>query len=182
MDELSYEVGIDPLELRKLNFSTQDENAGKQFTSKALDVCYREGAAAFGWSKRKPEPRAMRESHEFIGWGVSTGVWEAILQEAEARARLTDDGKLEVSTAASDIGNRYMDHPDADRRRCVWTFRSGGQSADGDSALPASPVEGGSWTAASNGFAVQAACECREERSVQACEARGQFAIGGCKV
>ena len=29
----------------------------------------------------------------------------------------------------------------------------------GDSTLPASPVEGGSWTAASNGSAVQAACE-----------------------
>ena len=159
MDELSYEVGIDPLELRKLNFSTQDENAGKQFTSKALDVCYREGAAAFGWSKRKPEPRAMRESHEFIGWGVSTGVWEAILQEAEARARLTDDGKLEVSTAASDIGTG------------TWTILTqigadafglpieAVQARIGDSALPASPVEGGSWTAASNGSAVQAACD-----------------------
>jgi xanthine dehydrogenase YagR molybdenum-binding subunit len=29
----------------------------------------------------------------------------------------------------------------------------------GDSTLPASPVEGGSWTAASNGSAVQAACD-----------------------
>lgn len=159
MDELSYEVGVDPLELRRLNFAFKDENTDKQFTSKALEACYREGAAAFGWDKRKPEPRAMRQGHELIGWGVSTGMWEASLQKAEARARLTGDGKLEVSTAASDIGTG------------TWTILTqiGADALGlpieavtariGDSALPASPVEGGSWTAASNGSAVQAACD-----------------------
>ena len=62
------------------------------------------GAAAFGWSKRKPEPRSMRDGQELIGWGVSTGMWDAFLQKAEASAKLTADGRLEVSTAASDIG------------------------------------------------------------------------------
>jgi xanthine dehydrogenase YagR molybdenum-binding subunit len=159
IDELSYELGIDPLQLRRVNFAYKDENTGKQFTSKALESCYREGAAAFGWDKRKPEPRSMREGHELIGWGISTGVWDAFLQKAEARARLTADGKLEVSTAASDIGTG------------TWTILTQigadalGLPIDavtariGDSTLPTSPVEGGSWTAASNGSAVQAACE-----------------------
>jgi xanthine dehydrogenase YagR molybdenum-binding subunit len=159
MDELSYELGIDPLQLRRVNFAYKDENTGKQFTSKALESCYREGAAAFGWDQRKPEPRSMREGHELIGWGISTGVWDAFLQKAEARARLTAEGKLEVSTAASDIGTG------------TWTILAqiGADALGlpieavtahiGDSSLPTSPVEGGSWTAASNGSAVQAACE-----------------------
>jgi xanthine dehydrogenase YagR molybdenum-binding subunit len=159
MDELSYELDIDPLQLRRVNFAYKDENTGKQFTSKALESCYREGASAFGWDQRKPEPRSMREGHELIGWGISTGVWDAFLQKAEARARLTAEGTLEVSTAASDIGTG------------TWTILTqiGADALGlpieavtariGDSSLPTSPVEGGSWTAASNGSAVQAACE-----------------------
>ncbi|MBS0531239.1 MAG: xanthine dehydrogenase family protein molybdopterin-binding subunit [Proteobacteria bacterium] len=163
LDELSYEVGIDPLEIRRLNFASKDENTDKQFTSKALHACYREGAAAFGWDKRKSVPRSMQDGHDLIGWGVSTGMWDAFLQKAEATAKLSADGKLEVSTAASDIGTG------------TWTILTQiGADAFGlpledvtarigDSTLPTSPVEGGSWTAASNGSAVQAACEAAKE-------------------
>jgi xanthine dehydrogenase YagR molybdenum-binding subunit len=159
LDELSYEVGIDPLEIRQLNFASKDENTDKQFTSKALHACYREGAAAFGWKKRNPAPRSMQEGHELIGWGIATGMWDAFLMKAEASAKLSADGKLEVSSAASDIGTG------------TWTILTqigadalGLRLEDvtariGESTLPSSPVEGGSWTAASNGSAVQAACE-----------------------
>jgi xanthine dehydrogenase YagR molybdenum-binding subunit len=159
LDELSYEVGIDPLEIRRLNFASKDENTDKQFTSKALHACYREGATAFGWEQRTPAPRSMKDGHGLIGWGVSTGMWDAFLQKAEASARLTADGRLEVSTAASDIGTG------------TWTILTqiGADALGlplqdvtariGESTLPTSPVEGGSWTAASNGSAVQAACE-----------------------
>jgi xanthine dehydrogenase YagR molybdenum-binding subunit len=159
MDELSYELDIDPLELRRINYASKDENENKQFTSKALHACYRQGAEAFGWRRRQPAPRSMREGHELIGWGVSTGVWEASLQKNEAKARLTADGRLEVSTAATDLGTG------------TWTILSQ-VAADafglpleavtahiGDSELPASPVAGGSWTAASSGSSIQAACE-----------------------
>ena len=61
LDELSYEVGIDPLEIRRLNFASKDANTDKQFTSKALHACYREGAAAFGWESRKPAPDRCRK-------------------------------------------------------------------------------------------------------------------------
>jgi xanthine dehydrogenase YagR molybdenum-binding subunit len=159
MDELSYEVGIDPLELRRINFSDKDESSGKLFTSKALLECYRQGADAIGWSRRRAQPRSMRDGHELVGLGMSSGMWDASLMKAAARARLTADGMLEVSTAASDIGTG------------TWTILAqiGADALGlplesvrpniGDSSLPSSPVEGGSWTAASNGSAVQAACE-----------------------
>jgi xanthine dehydrogenase YagR molybdenum-binding subunit len=163
LDELAYEVGIDPLEIRRINFATKDENTDKEFTSKALLACYAQGAEAFGWSSRKPRPRATKDGHDLVGWGVSTGMWDAFLQKAEARAKLCADGRLEVSTAASDIGTG------------TWTILAqiGADALGlplrhvraliGDSSLPTSPVEGGSWTAASNGSAVQAACDAVKE-------------------
>ena len=53
MDELSYEVGIDPLKLREVNFTAKDEATGKELTSKDLLSCYAQGAAAIGWQRRK---------------------------------------------------------------------------------------------------------------------------------
>ena len=159
MDELSYKVGIDPLELREINFTEKDEATGKSLTSKALRSCYEQGAAAIGWMRRKLEPCSMTDGHERIGLGMATGMWEAMMMKAAAKARLTADGRLEISTAASDIGTG------------TWTILAqvGADALGmpieavvpliGDSALPSSPVEGGSWTAASNGSAVQAACE-----------------------
>jgi xanthine dehydrogenase YagR molybdenum-binding subunit len=159
MDELAYEVGIDPLELRIRNFTHRDQNQDKEITSKALHACYREGAARFGWGKRSMEPRSMRDGHELVGWGMATGVWEAQVSPAEAKVRLSSDGKVVVSAAASDIG--------------TGTYTILGQlGADafdvpikdatvkiGDSSLPKTAVEGGSWTAASSGSAVQVAAK-----------------------
>lgn len=159
LDELAYELGIDPLEMRRINFAQKDENTNKEFTSKALMECYRAGAAAFGWERRAQQPRAMRDGRQLVGWGVSTGIWDAFLQKAQASATLKQDGTLEVATAASDIGTG------------TWTILTqigadafglpleDVQARIGDSSLPMSPVEGGSWTAASNGSAVQAACD-----------------------
>lgn len=159
VDELAHEAGVDPLKFRRDNFSTIDETTGKQFTSKALEQCYSRGAAAIGWQRREAQPRSRRDGHELVGLGMATGMWEASLMKAAAEAKLTADGRLQVSTAASDIGTG------------TWTILSqiGADALGlniesvvtliGDSSLPKSPVEGGSWTAASNGSAVAAACE-----------------------
>ena len=58
MDELSYAVGIDPLELRLKNYSEMDQNEDKPFTSKALKECYRQGAERFGWGSTRLRPRS----------------------------------------------------------------------------------------------------------------------------
>jgi xanthine dehydrogenase YagR molybdenum-binding subunit len=159
VDELCHDIHIDPLAFRRLNFASTDENTGKMLTSKALLSCYEQGAAAIRWDRRLAKPRSLKEGREYVGIGMATGMWDAFLMKAAAEAKLTADGRLEVSTAASDIGTG------------TWTILAQvgadalGLSLDaitpriGDSSLPASPVEGGSWTAASNGSAVMAACE-----------------------
>lgn len=76
MDELAYAAGIDPLEFRLKNYSERDGNEDKPFSSKALRDCFRQGAERFGWARRNPKPRSMREGNELVGWGMATGIWE----------------------------------------------------------------------------------------------------------
>ena len=77
LDELSYALKIDPLELRLINYAETDPDNGKPFSSKELKECYRQGAERFGWKARKPEPRSMRDGGLLVGWGMATGTWGA---------------------------------------------------------------------------------------------------------
>src|SRR5918996_5045009 len=104
IDELAVALKLDPLELRLRCYSDRDQTTGLPYSSKNLRECYRQGAEAFGWSKRNPQPRSMRDGNELLGWGMATGVWEALQMPASARIVLTANGHAEVATAASDIG------------------------------------------------------------------------------
>ena len=104
MDELAVALKLDPMELRLRCYSDRDQNHGLPYTSKQLQECYRQGAETFGWSKRNPEPRSMRDGIELVGWGMATGIWEALQMPMAARIVLTGNGHAEVSCATSDIG------------------------------------------------------------------------------
>jgi xanthine dehydrogenase YagR molybdenum-binding subunit len=159
MDELAVALKLDPVELRLRCYSDKDQNADVPYTSKQLRECYRQGAEAFGWDKRKPEPRSMRDGSELVGWGMATGVWEALQMPTAARIVLTANGHAEVSCAASDIGTgtyTILAQVAAD----VLGLPIDNISIKlGDSTLPQAPVEGGSWMAASASHAVVTTAE-----------------------
>jgi xanthine dehydrogenase YagR molybdenum-binding subunit len=145
--------------LRLKNYAEKDSSSGKRFSSKELRECYRLGAERFGWSNRNPQPGSMREGETLVGWGVATGVWESSQTPTCAKAVLTADGKLIVSSATADIGTgtytimtqiagETLGLPIED-----VTFKLG------DSSLPNAPVEGGSFTAATVGTAVKKVCD-----------------------
>ena len=46
----------------------------------------------------------MREGNELVGWGMATGIWEAMQMTASARAVLTANGSVEIASATADIG------------------------------------------------------------------------------
>src|SRR4026207_953899 len=70
LDELAYKLKIDPLEMRIRNHADRDPSNNLPFSSKSLLECYRLGAEKFGWSRRKPEPRSMRDGRYLIGMGM----------------------------------------------------------------------------------------------------------------
>ena len=104
MDEIAVALKLDPIELRLRCYSDRDQHEDKPYSSKALRECYRQGADAFGWSERSPEPRSMRDGSELVGWGTATGVWEALQVPITVRILLTANGHAEVACATSDIG------------------------------------------------------------------------------
>lgn len=162
MDELSYALRMDPLALRLKNYAEFDGNSGKPFSSKALRECYAQGAALFGWAARQPEPRATLEGRELVGWGMATGVWDAMQMYANARAVLhAQPGgvALVVSCATTDIGTGTYTAMSLIAAASLGLSIEAVSFELGDSTLPAAPLEGGSWTVASVGSAVDAVCE-----------------------
>ena len=149
MDELAVALKLDPVELRLRCYSERDQHENRPFSSKALRECYRQGADAFGWSKRNPEPRSMRDGGDLVGWGMATGVWEALQMPITVRIVLSANGHAEVACATSDIGTgtyTIMAQVAADTLGLPLDSIS---IKLGNSSLPQSPVEGGSWIAAS---------------------------------
>jgi xanthine dehydrogenase YagR molybdenum-binding subunit len=159
MDELAVALKLDPVELRLRCYSDRDQNEDVPYTSKALRECYRQGAEAFGWSQRKAEPRSMRDGNDLVGWGMATGVWEALQMPAAARIVLTANGHAEVSCAASDIGTGTYTILAQVAADTLGLPIENITIKLGDSTLPQAPVEGGSWMAASASHAVAATAE-----------------------
>ncbi len=172
MDELAWAAGVDPVQLRLTNYAETNQNEGKPYSSKELRACYQQGADAFGWSKRSPQPRSMRVGNQLIGYGMATGVWEAMQMPASARATLTADGRLIVASATCDIGpgtatvmtQIAADTLGMDPARVEFRL--------GDSSLPKAPLQGGSFTVSSVGSAVREACLALAE---QLCDAARQL-------
>jgi xanthine dehydrogenase YagR molybdenum-binding subunit len=157
MDELAFELGIDPIELRLRNEPAIDEDKSLPFSSRSLRECYALGAARFGWGRRTSRPRSMRDGRLLIGWGMAAATYPANQGTASARVRLLPDGTAEVEAAASDMGpGTYtsMTQVAADALGLPITqvrFRLG------QSDFPPTPPHGGSMTMASVGSAVRAA-------------------------
>ncbi|PSO18186.1 xanthine dehydrogenase family protein molybdopterin-binding subunit [Bradyrhizobium sp. MOS003] len=159
MDELAVALKLDPLELRLKCYSDRDQSEDLPYTSKQLRECYARGAEAFGWSRRDPTPRSMRDGKELVGWGMATGVWEALQMPVAVRIVLTANGHAEVSCAASDIGTGTYTIVAQVAADALGLPIENISVRLADSTLPQAPVEGGSWMAASSAHAVLAAAE-----------------------
>jgi xanthine dehydrogenase YagR molybdenum-binding subunit len=163
MDELAYAAKLDPLALRLINYSDRDQIEDRPYSSNALRECYRQGAEKFGWSRRNPQPRSMRDGNELIGWGMATGIWEAMQMKASARAVLTANGSVEIASATADIGPGTYTMMAQIAAEMLGVPLENVTARLGDSSLPDAPVEGGSFTTSSVGSAIHMACRAVQE-------------------
>ncbi|MFE8953527.1 xanthine dehydrogenase family protein molybdopterin-binding subunit [Streptomyces althioticus] len=106
LDELAYEVGVDPIELRLRNHTDVDAMSGHPWSSSGLKECYERGARSFGWADRDPRPGARREGNWLIGTGMATASYQVAppANPQRARARLYADGTAVVQAATPDFG------------------------------------------------------------------------------
>jgi xanthine dehydrogenase YagR molybdenum-binding subunit len=182
MDELAYAANVDPLALRLLNYSDKDQTEDKPYSSKELRECYRQGAERFGWSRRNPQPRSMRDGNELVGWGMATGIWEAMQLEASAKAVLTANGSLEVASATADIGPGTYTMMTQVAAEMVGVPIAHVTARLGDSSLPHAPVEGGSFTTSSVGCAIHAACQAVQKEVLRLAQKAPRSPFAGAKL
>ena len=182
MDELAYTAGLDPLELRLINYSDKDQIEDKPYSSKELRQCYRQGAERFGWSKRNPQPRSMRDGNELVGWGMATGIWEAMQMPASARAVLTANGSVEIASATADIGPGTYTMMTQLAAEMLGVPLDHVTAKLGDSTLPDAPVEGGSFTTSSVGSAIDAACRAVQQELLRLAQLAGGSPLAGARL
>jgi len=160
IDELAHEMNLDPIELRMRNEPERHPVSGTAFSQRALRKAYEDGASAFGWDRRSPKPGSRRTGEWQIGMGCATGSFPyARMPSATIRIRLGRDGTAILSSSAQEMGmgtaTVQVQHA-ADRLGLPMeaiTFEMG------DSALPASPMAGGSSQTVSVAGAIIAATE-----------------------
>ena len=104
MDELAYATGVDPVELRLRNDTDTDPYSGRPFSTRALRECLTKGAARFGWDRRSPEPRSMRDGRYLIGQGMAAAIYTHWRWPGKARVTINGGGSALVEAAAHDIG------------------------------------------------------------------------------
>ena len=156
LEELAAELGLDPLELRRKNYSTSNEgDTGIVYSSKGLDKCYDLGAERIGWTRRNKTPGAG-QGRKRRGLGMASQIWwGAGVPGTLADVKIHRDGSVEAISGTQDIGcgtRTFM--------ATVTAETLGLEPQDitvkiGDTAYPWAPISGGSLTAPSVAPAVR---------------------------
>jgi len=158
LDELSYKLNIDPIELRLRNYAETDPERNLPWSSKYLRQCYELGAERIGWENRSPIPRSQQEGEWFVGYGIGCGAFGAYRNRALAKIKISADGTVNIQSATSHIG------PGTGTAMTLIASDLLGVPVNkitfelGNSSFPAAPTQGGSSTVSSVGSAVHDAC------------------------
>jgi len=158
MDELAEKLGMDPIELRRINDMTIDPEKDVPFTSRNLTRALDEGAAKFGWDKRQ-KAGTRREGEWLIGTGVAAAVRGNMMMESSAKVEIHPDGSATVSSAMTDIGTGSYTILAQIASEILGIPVANITMALGDTNDPPAAGSGGSWGATSSGTAVYLACE-----------------------
>jgi xanthine dehydrogenase YagR molybdenum-binding subunit len=149
VDELAFDLGMDPIELRMRNEPERNPLDGKRFAHRMLREAYAEGAERFGWRERDPRPGSMRDGQWLVGMGVATAYHPAWQLPADVTVRLGADGGVVVRCAMQEMG---MGAATAQAQIAADEMGVPLESVRveyGDSELPDAPGAGGSMQTAS---------------------------------
>jgi xanthine dehydrogenase YagR molybdenum-binding subunit len=104
MDELAWQLKIDPVELRLINQTSQHLQDGRPFSAKYFADCLKQGAKQFGWEQRPKQMGRRDRRNRLVGWGVAGTTFPGFRDAAGAKVRILRDGNVQVQTATGEIG------------------------------------------------------------------------------
>ncbi|MEH0549146.1 xanthine dehydrogenase family protein molybdopterin-binding subunit [Streptomyces sp. B21-105] len=158
MDELAYELAMDPIALRMRNEPKTDPTGGKKFSQRMLREAFQTGAERFGWANRDPRPRSMRDGEWLVGMGTAAAYHPAVRLTADVKVRLSDDGTALVQCSFHEMG---MGAATVQAQITADALGIGYEKVRveyGDTALPPGPMAGNSNQTATVATSVLAAC------------------------
>ena len=159
MDELAEKLGMDPIELRRVNDTMTEPIKKLPYTSRSLMKCFDEAAAAFRWKDRNPKAASMRDGDWLVGMGCAMATYPSHVAPTAVRLMVRNDGTVTVETAAHDVGTgAYTVIAQFASERLAVPIEKVTVKL-GDSTLPPAVVAGGSTTTASVTNAVAKACD-----------------------
>jgi xanthine dehydrogenase YagR molybdenum-binding subunit len=164
MDELAYELKLDPIEFRLRNHADKDPEKNLAWSSKYLKECYQMGAEKIGWPARKLEPRAIAEGDWLIGYGMGTGSFGAMRWVATVKGRLEADGKLLLQCSVNDMGPGTATMMTAVAAEVMGIMPANIKVQMGSTKLPPGPMQGGSNVTSTVGSAVHDVCMALKEQ------------------
>ena len=156
MDELAEKLGIDPVELRKVN-NPEKNMEGKPFSLRRLNTCFDRAAEAFGWSDRNPEPRSMTDGRWRIGYGCAASMYPHFMFPTSTEVTLHADGSADVRTGTHEMGGGTTTAQAQNAARLLGLPVERVTVHIGDTRFPHAPVSGGSNTTPSMTGAVRQA-------------------------
>jgi xanthine dehydrogenase YagR molybdenum-binding subunit len=179
MDELAYELKLDPIELRRINDTQTDPVEGLPFSSRSLMKCFDQAAARFGWAQRNSKPASMREGDWLVGYGCASACYPSNVGPAAARVALLADGRAEVAIAGHEIGTGAYTTVAVIAARALGLSPEHVSVQMGDSDLPPLMIAGGSNNAASASLVIAKACEQIRDRLARAAVAASDSPLHG---
>lgn len=159
LDELAYKLKLDPIELRLRNHADTDPDTSLPWSSKSLKECYQLGASKFGWSRRNPEPRSMRDGRYLVGMGMASATYPVNHLPATAVAKIMQDGSVVVQSGTHEMGTGTATALAPVIADVLGVAVERVRFELGDTELPRAPVSGGSATISSVGTAVAGATQ-----------------------
>jgi xanthine dehydrogenase YagR molybdenum-binding subunit len=160
IDELAYQLDLDPIELRLRNETAVDPIDGKKkFSHRRLPELYALGAERFGWSERNPQPRSTRDGRWLVGTGVATAFHPALLMPVNVTVRLSVDGLVLVRCAFQEMGMGGATAQAQITADALGVPFDAVRVEYGDSALPMGPAAAASLQTASIAASVLQACD-----------------------
>lgn len=159
MDELAVALRMDPVQLRLVNYAERHPVQDRPWSTKFLRDAYRVGAEKFGWARRNPEPRSMREGNLLVGMGMATATYPGYKLAANARLRLSADGSVVGQSATHDLGTGAYTAFTQITAEAVGVPMEMARFELGNSDLPYSAVAGGSSSTATVGHAIHNAAK-----------------------
>lgn len=148
LDELAYKLGMDPIELRRRNDSSQKEIRDRQFEV---------GAREIGWDRRNKVPGSGKGPLK-RGIGLGCGEWGGRGRKGTfAEVVIHPDGNVDAKSATQDIGTGTRTLISMVAAEELGLELDQVRSYLGDTNYPPGRASGGSTTASSTSPAVKAA-------------------------